>query len=131
MDHTGVVLVVRVPGWPAGPGFGTRPVVVGVDRDDSPAIGFARREALLRGSDLVVLHADTTPRAARVETVGGVRIHRRFVAEDPAVALVEASNEAAALVIGRHGPGGIPAGLLGSVSRSVVQRAHCPVFLVG
>jgi nucleotide-binding universal stress UspA family protein len=129
--HTGVVMVVRVPGWPAGPELGARPVVVGVDRDDSPAVGFAHREAKLRGSDLVILRAGTTPRPARLETAGGVRIHRRFVADDPAPALIEASSRAAALVVGRHGPGGIPSGPLGSVSRSVVQRAHCPVFLVG
>jgi len=66
----------------------------------------------------------------RVEIFGGVRMHRRFVADDPAAALIEASAEAAALVVGRHGPGGVPAGLLGSVSRAVVQHAHCPVFLV-
>jgi nucleotide-binding universal stress UspA family protein len=130
-NHPGVVLVVRIPGWPPGPGFGTRPVVVGVDRDDSPAVAFAHREAKLRGSDLVILRAGTAPRSARADTADGVRIHRRFVVDDPALALVEASNQAAALVIGRHGPGGISAGPLGSVSRSVVQRAHCPVFLVG
>jgi nucleotide-binding universal stress UspA family protein len=58
-------------------------------------------------------------------------VRRQTVAGDPATALIDASNHAAALVVGRHGPGGIPPGLLGSVSRSVVQRAHCPVFLVG
>jgi nucleotide-binding universal stress UspA family protein len=130
-NHTGVVLVVRIPGWPPGPSFGTRPVVVGVDRDDSPAVGFAHREAKLRGSDLVILRAGTTPRVPRVDMAGGVRLHRRFVVDDPVAALVDVSTEAAALVIGRHGPGGISAGPLGSVSRSVVQRAHCPVFLVG
>src|SRR5690242_9108763 len=54
-----------------------------------------------------------------------------FVADDPAPALIEASSRAAALVVGRHGPGGIPSGPPGSVSRSAVQRAHCPVFLFG
>jgi nucleotide-binding universal stress UspA family protein len=41
------------------------------------------------------------------------------------------STRAAALVVGRRGPGSMPAALLGSVSRAVVQHAHCPVFLVG
>ncbi|MFC7277710.1 universal stress protein [Paractinoplanes rhizophilus] len=129
--HNGVVMVVRIPGWPPGPGFGARPIVVGVDGEDSPAVGFAHAEAKLRGSDLVLLHAGRAPRSERADTVGGVRMQRRFVADDPVTALIEASSRAAALVLGRHGPGGIPSGLLGSVSRSVVQHAHCPVFLVG
>ncbi|MDY7088991.1 MAG: universal stress protein [Actinomycetota bacterium] len=130
-DHTGAVLVVRIPGWPPGPEFSTRPVVVGVDGDDSTAVGFAHREARLRGSDLVLLHASRTPRIDRVEHSDGVQMRWRYVAEDPSEALIEASSKAAALVVGRRGPGGIPSGPLGSVSRSVVQRAHCPVFLVG
>ncbi|MCU7729527.1 universal stress protein [Actinoplanes sp. KI2] len=130
VDHSGVVMVVRIPGWPPGPGFAARPIVVGVDGDDSPVVGFGHGEARLRGSELVLLHAGRTPRVERVEIFGGVRMHRRFVADDPAAALVEASAGAAALVVGRHGPGGMPAGMLGSVSRAVVQHAHCPVFLV-
>jgi nucleotide-binding universal stress UspA family protein len=131
VDHDGVVMVVRVPGWPPGPGFAARPIVVGVDGDDSAAVGFGHGEAKLRGSELVLLHAGRTPRVERVDDLGGVRMRRRFVAGEPADALIDASTRAAALVVGRHGPGGPPAGLLGSVSRAVVQHAHCPVFLVG
>ena len=131
VDHRGVVMVVRIPGWPPGPGFAARPIVVGVDGDDSPAVGFGHGEAKLRGSELVLLHAGRTPRVERVDDLGGVRMRRRFVAGEPADALIDASTRAAALVVGRRGPGGMPAGLLGSVSRAVVQHAHCPVFLVG
>jgi len=131
VDHNGVVMVVRIPGWPPGPGFAARPIVVGVDGDDSPAVGFGHGEAKLRGSELVLLHAGRSPRIERVDTLGGVRMRRWFVADDPAGALIDASTRAAALVVGRHSPGGMPAGLLGSVSRAVVQHAHCPVFLVG
>ena len=130
VDHNGVVMVVRIPGWPPGPGFAARPIVVGVDGDDSAAVGFAHREAKLRGSELVLLHAGRTPRVERVDTLGGVRMHRRFVVDDPSDALIDASTRAAALVVGRRGPGGMPVGMLGSVSRAVVQHAHCPVFLV-
>jgi nucleotide-binding universal stress UspA family protein len=130
-DHTGVVLVVRIPGWPPRPGFGSRPIVVGVDGDDSPAVGFAHAEARLRGCDLVLLHAAKVARSGSVDTVGGVLMHRRFVAGDPATALIEASDEAAALVVGRRGVAGVPAGILGSVSRSLVKRAYCPIFLAG
>ncbi|GAA0505051.1 universal stress protein UspA [Paractinoplanes deccanensis] len=130
-EHTGVVEIVRAPGWPPGPGAGGAPVVVGVDGDDSPAIGFAHGEARVRGCDLVLLRAATAPRAASADTVGGVRMHRRFVTDDPATALIEASRTAGALVVGRHAPGGTAAGMLGAVSRAVARRAHCPVFLAG
>lgn len=130
-DHHGVVLVVRIPGWPPAPEFGPRPVVVGVDSDDNPAVGFAHDEARVRGCDLVLLHAARTPRLPVVNTVGGVRVRRRFVAEAPAAALIEASRHASALVVGRHGPRGGPSGSLGSVTRSVLGHTHCPVFLVG
>ena len=122
---------MRIPGWPPGPGFAARPIVVGVDGDDSPAVAFGHGEAKLRGSELVLLHAGRTPRVERVDDLGGVRMHRRFVADEPADALIDASTRAAALVVGRRGPGGMPVGMLGSVSRAVVQHAHCPVFLVG
>src|SRR5689334_18489118 len=62
VDHSGVVMVVRIPGWPPGPGFAVRPIVVGVDGDESPAVGFGHGEAKLRGCDLVLLHAGRTPR---------------------------------------------------------------------
>ncbi|MCM4084861.1 universal stress protein [Paractinoplanes hotanensis] len=130
-EHTGAVLVVRIPGWPTGSGFGSRPVVAGIDGDDSTVFAFAHAEARVRGSDLVLLHASRTPRVDRTETMGGVHMRWRYVAEDPDEALIKASDKAAALVMGRRGRSGIAGALLGSVSRSVVQHAHCPVFLVG
>jgi nucleotide-binding universal stress UspA family protein len=132
--HTGPVLVVRVPGWPPGPQFGQRPIVVGADRPGltTPAAGFALAEARARGCELVVLHADdrATP-SARAETVGGVLVHHRTVAADPATALLDISSRAATVVLGRRGATGSPVALLGSVSRTMLQRACCPVFLVG
>jgi nucleotide-binding universal stress UspA family protein len=132
--HTGPVLVVRVPGWPPGPDFGARPIVVGVD--DSPTservIDFAIGEARARGCDLIMVHAagvDSVPED-RLESSDGVLIHRRVVSGDPSAELINASGSAAAVVVGRRGPGGFPGSLLGSVSRSMVQNAHCPVFLV-
>jgi nucleotide-binding universal stress UspA family protein len=128
--HPGAVLVVRIPGWPPEPGFGRKPIIVGVDGEENPAVAFARDEALVRGCDLVLLYAGRTPRPATVDTAGGVRTHRRFVPDDPATALINVSGEAAALVVGRHGTSRVTDGVLGSVSRAVVQHAHCPVFLV-
>jgi nucleotide-binding universal stress UspA family protein len=129
--HPGAVLLVRIPGWPAGPGFGTRPVVAGVDGPNSDrVVAFAHGEAKLRGSELVLLHASRTPRVERLETSDGVTMHWQFVTDDPAEALIESSGRAAAVVVGRRGGVVREAGLLGSVARAVVQHADCPVFLV-
>lgn len=129
--HRGTVLVVRVPGWPLGPGFALRPIVAGVDHAPSAATSFATEEARARGCDLVMLHAGSVAeRTDRFELAGGVRVHHRNVPGDPASALITASATAAALVVGRSGLIGVP-GSLGAVSRALVQHAHCPVFLVG
>lgn len=129
--HRGTVLVVRVPGWPPGPEFARRPIVVGVDHAPSPAVAFAMEEARARGCDVVMVHAGAAAeKADRFDIVGGVHVQHHNVPGDPATALVDASGTAAALVVGRSGIAGLP-GSLGSVSRALVQRAHCPVFLVG
>ncbi|PRY32404.1 universal stress protein [Pseudosporangium ferrugineum] len=131
--HTGPVMVVRVPGWPPGPGFGTRPIVVGVDDKTPPAVfEYAVDEARVRGSDLIVLHAVARVTADHEpEESHGVTVHRQYVARDPVAALVGASASASAVVVGRRGPGSFAGALLGSVSRALVQQARCPVFLVG
>jgi nucleotide-binding universal stress UspA family protein len=129
--HRGTVLVVRMPGWPPSPDFGQRPIVVGVDHARSPAAAFAMEEARVRGCEVVMLHAGSAAeRTDRLDIVGGIHVHHRNVAGDPAAALLAASGSAAALVVGRTGITGVP-GSLGSVSRTMVQRAPCPVFLVG
>ena len=133
-EHTGAVLVVRVPGWPPGPGFGQRPLVVGVDRGETPtpALDFALQEAHVRGCELVMLYADPdVAPSGRAETLDGVLVHHRTVSADPPTALIDFSNRAAAVVAGRRASGRGPRGSLGSASRTLVQHAYCPVFLVG
>lgn len=133
-QHSGVVLVARIPAWPPGADFAGRPIVVGagVAGARTPAVDFALREAAVRGCDVVVLHAGLRDLPALpAETVDGVLVHHRTVAAEPIAALIEASEKAAAVVVGR-GTAARPAGvLLGPVSRALVQRAYCPVFLVG
>jgi nucleotide-binding universal stress UspA family protein len=132
-QHAGVILVVRVPGWPPGPGFGGQPIVVGVEQlgPSTPAVRFALGEARLRGCELVMLRAGRgLAPLRRTETVEEVLVHRRTVEADPVAALTELSHRAAALVVGRRGLGGHPLTMLGSISRAMVQHAGCPVFLI-
>jgi len=133
--HPGTVLVVRVPGWPPGPQYATRPLVVGVDASPtSPrTIAFAVREARARGCELIMLHAagdDPLP-VDRVDHRDGLVVHHRTVAGDPVPGLLAASGKAAAVIVGRHGRRPVSDALPGSVSRALLQRADCPVFLVG
>lgn len=130
VGHTGVVLIVRVPGWPPGPGFGSRPIVVGADRGDSAAVRFALDEAEVRGCDLVMLNAGNDAVPAAPLDADGVRVEHTSVRTDPVAALIQASGKAAAVVVGRRRADGTGPSL-GSVSRALVQHAHCPVFLVG
>jgi nucleotide-binding universal stress UspA family protein len=133
--HEGPVLVVRVPGWPPGPDFATRPIAVAVD--DSPAakaaIDFALAEARLRECDVIMLDARYARRhsGGRMERSGDIVIHHRVAGSDPVTAFLAASGHAAALVVGRRGGGGLAGRPLGSISHTMIQRADCPVFVLG
>ena len=61
---------------------------------------------------------------------GGVRTASEVLVGDPANALVSASQQLDLLVMGSRGYRPGLAVLLGSVSRRVTMRAHCPVLVV-
>jgi nucleotide-binding universal stress UspA family protein len=60
----------------------------------------------------------------------GVRVESAVRAGQPTEQLIEASREAALLVVGSRGHGRLSGMLLGSVSQAAVRHAHCPVAVV-
>ncbi|MEU3114761.1 universal stress protein [Micromonospora chalcea] len=135
------------------------PVLVGVDGSDSAAyaIELAADEAERRDAELVLMHVRSPERGAvapevaaeastaeRAEAAGllaeaaervrsahpGLRVTERSVTSpSPEIALVEASGDAALVVVGSRGRGGFVGLLLGSVSQAMVQHSHCPVLV--
>jgi nucleotide-binding universal stress UspA family protein len=134
-------------------------VVVGIDPAVSraAAIGFAFHAASQRGIPLTVLSAWTPDTAADLETIPGaphiaeaaagravqqtlapwreefptVRVITTVVCADPAPALIAESSGAALLVVGSSSRGHLRRLLCGSVSRTVLRNAGCPVAIVG
>ncbi|MFE9957968.1 universal stress protein [Micromonospora sp. NPDC005299] len=135
------------------------PVLVGVDGSESAAyaVRLAADEAVRRDADLVLVHVRTSERgavapdaaaeataaaqaesaellagaAARIRTDHPVLsvVERPARGASPEQALIEASGEAALVVVGSRGRGGFAGLLLGSVSQALVQHAHCPVLV--
>ncbi|MEU2752136.1 universal stress protein [Streptomyces collinus] len=58
------------------------------------------------------------------------RLREHLVQGDPSEALVQASEGAELLVVGRRGIGGFARAMLGSVSQRCAQHAACPVVVV-
>jgi nucleotide-binding universal stress UspA family protein len=123
------------------------------------ALWYALRAARVRGTELVLVHAWLPPRPQwpqRIQPLPGSfeelqALHRRVLDEaldrwrpafpdvpvryrllpgEAAPTLLAASVEAGLLVVGARGLGAVRAGLVGSVSRSVLEKARCPVAVV-
>ncbi|MEO9139111.1 MAG: universal stress protein [Jatrophihabitans sp.] len=129
-------------------------VVVGIDGSDvaRDALHWAADEAHLRGSRLLVAHADDLPRVAadpyqpgvrpvaqilRAEAVAAATArHPDLVCEavlchgDAAQTLIDLSACADLLVVGTHRLGRQRGFVLGSVSQRVAAHAACPVVTV-
>jgi nucleotide-binding universal stress UspA family protein len=129
----------------------TGAIVVGVDGTElgSAALRWATDEAQRRGCPLRVVTVAPAPQLAHTtsqpqewayrageQTVAAaaqhptVHIRHRTVSGAPGRALVEASRDAALLVVGSRGAGMLARALLGSVSAYCVNHAHCPVVIV-
>lgn len=154
--------VVDVPaGWE--PGHGTRRVLAGVDGSPISAavLECAFDAAAAHDADLAVLHLWDTGRLwspfgdihaaqraweaeARAAVTGlvdalaprypGVRVRVDLELAAPADTLVARSRGVDRLVVGRHGHGGLLAGIVallpGGVARALVEHALCPVEVV-
>jgi nucleotide-binding universal stress UspA family protein len=64
------------------------------------------------------------------DTAGGMRIQARAVVAAPVPALLELSNDAQIVVVGRRGRSAVAGVLLGSVSIAMIHRARCPVAVI-
>lgn len=141
-----------------GDGAGGGPIVVGVDGSPTSeaALAWAFEEAAARRAPLVALHAwqdamvDTSvallidwvaeeaeQHRVLADRLAGwaakypdVPVERVVVLDRPAHALRERSAGAQLVVVGSRGRGGFAGAVLGSVSRSVLQHAACPVVIV-
>ena len=135
------------------------PIVVGVDGSEPSlrAVDWAADECALRGAPLRLVYASLWERyegAALAEDLGrpsaqvlpqeitGAAVRRArsrhpdlkvtadVVFEEPGDALVRASRNASALVVGNRGRSGLAEVLLGSVSLTIAAHAHCPVVVL-
>jgi nucleotide-binding universal stress UspA family protein len=135
-------------------GVDANTIVVGVDgsKCGEEALRVAIAEAEASGRRLLILHAWSWVSDAMVtpfeppesKKVGGAILHRgqaearrhgveaaiRLFDGPAAKGLVEASHDAAMLVVGSHGYRGLQKTLLGSVSHACVEHASCPVLVV-
>ena len=139
-----------------------KPIVAGTDGSEESlrAVGWAAREAVLRGAPLRIVSAATLlPRmvsragpgeyddvtdvlvkdrdralAAAAERAAGMApgllIDTDPLAGAPAEAVTESGAGALMLVVGSRGRGAFTAMLLGSVSRYAASHASCPVVVV-
>ncbi|WP_433392863.1 universal stress protein [Micromonospora sp. KLBMP9576] len=135
------------------------PVLVGLDGSEPAAlaVGCAADEAARRGDGLVLVHVQppdggrrgadevtetqvaADAEAAELLAVAAATVRERHPglavegrvlrAAKAEQALVEASRNAALIVVGSRGRGGFAGLLLGSVSQALVQHAHCPVLV--
>ncbi|OBG22050.1 hypothetical protein A5765_20970 [Mycolicibacterium celeriflavum] len=140
---------------------GAEPIVVGADGSvhSDAAIRWAARDAVIRDTELVIVHAvspvmgtwlatpvpadvlewqhrlgtDILEQAAFVAREAGgenLPVTTRALFRAPAPALIKMSKEAQMVVVGSRGCGKVARSLLGSVSMGLVHHAHCPVALV-
>ncbi|MDT0566168.1 universal stress protein [Streptomyces sp. DSM 3412] len=134
----------------------SRPVLAGVDGSEHSlaAVGWAAREAVLRGVPLRLVQASPSLPDKVVPDLAAETLHRvgervlqrattdlgvrcpdlkvlgEQTAEAPSAALLAAARDAALLVVGTRGSGGFDGLAVGSVALRTAAAAACPVVLV-
>lgn len=137
------------------PAAAAAPIVVGVDGSDSStgALKLAGELAAALGSRVLAVsiwhyppgysnfgpigwRPETEARESLQRAVGAVfgpakpdHVETAVMEGPPARTLIEASRDAAMLVVGSRGHGGFAGLMLGSVSSACAQHAHCPVLV--
>jgi nucleotide-binding universal stress UspA family protein len=149
--HSPVPVAVILPGWKARD---LKSIAVGFDGSDNAAaalrwaMDFASEGLSVRavaaiehapwiGQDLTLarfpteIHDEKQRITAAIDVIDpGGRVERDIELRGARQALTEASTTADLLVVGSRGHGRIAAGLLGSVSASILHSTSCPVVVV-
>jgi nucleotide-binding universal stress UspA family protein len=119
-------------------------IVIGVDGSALAlkALEFGADEARLRHADLQVIYAypatDTEAESrtylegikASAPSTDGLEVQWLAVPGNAAEVLIEASRDAALLIVGPRGVGGFLGLIIGSVAVQCVHHSHCPVLVV-
>ena len=120
------------------------PIVVGVDGSagSEDAVSFAMEEAPQHGYQVVAVHAGqaggpsgglqalSPALAAGRERNPAVQVREVVQAGNAADLIVAHAKDAALVVVGSRGHGGLAGMLLGSVSRAVVEQSDCSVVVM-
>lgn len=149
--HSPVPVAVVLPGWEPRD---LELIAVGFDGSDNAAaalrwaMDFAQEGTIVRavvaiehapwiGQDLAFarfpteIHAEEQRITAAIDAIDPEgRVERDIALRGARQALTEASTSADLLVVGSGGHGRITAGLLGSVSASILHSTSCPVVVV-
>ena len=157
-SHVPVIVVPAKPAVEFGASM--KKIVVGVDGSAPSlhALEWAYNEALVSDAELTAVHGWVYPYSgprtsvseprtqmqldameelkASLESLGprlaggSLHVHARLIEQSPAGAMLEESADADLVVVGSRGRGAVRSTLLGSVSRTVVQHATCPVAVI-